>query len=431
MDDASLIVEAMHDDLERLADAASAKTSRVLRLAVMAAWKVAADNIGGAWSAAAASNALAQLRQALQVSVAAEWGRPYADRAIAAAKAAASRSAALLRALDKRFGVARPLNFDALQWAAATGERLGKTRLRTFQTSMARYGAGLVGEIEDAVTANAVLGKPWYEVEKLLRGRVEGAIADQQWKIDRIMRTETSAIYNGALLASYEEEDADEEPVLKRLSATFDKVTGADSVAVHGQVRKLGEPFQDPRGRLYQAPPNRPHDREVVLPHRASWGPTPPALGGPRGESAGIRRPAAGASPRTMQASARLTEIVADVNGLRRQRDAGDPVGPLLGEARRRLQEGQVVLAASMAGDRRGGGAGAAAVSGATLSFGGIAGKVVAVRGRTAVLSIGGQRMDLPIVDGKVLGASSGRGSVTVPEALRPMAAAMISAALR
>lgn len=431
MDEASQIVEAMHADLEDLADAASAKTARAIRLAMAVAWKEVAGR-GGVWSAAAAQAALMQLTAAMRVALAAEAGPEYARRAIAATKRAARRQAALLRTLDRRFlGSARALNFDALKWAESQGERLGAFRLRGFQASMGRYGVGVVAAVEDAVTANALLGKPWYEAERVLKGKISGVLADEQWKIDRIMRTETAAVYNGALLASLEEEDDDDEPMLKRLSATFDKVTGADSVAAHGQVRKVGEPFQDIRGRLYQAPPNRPHDREVVLPHRASWGPTPPPLGGPREEGSGMRRGSGDASPETLRATARLAEITSDVNDLRKRRDAGAPIDPLLREARKRLQEGQVVLAANRAGDRKSTGKGVRPVSGAWVSLGGIGARVVGVGQGAAALSIGGQRVDVPLSPrGVLLGATPGKGSVVVPEALRPAAAAMLRASL-
>jgi len=51
----------------------------------------------------------------------------------------------------------------------------------------------------------------------------------------------------------------------KILVATFDNVTGTDSLFVHLQERPIDRPFEDNRGHLYQHPPNRPWDREVVL----------------------------------------------------------------------------------------------------------------------------------------------------------------------
>lgn len=44
----------------------------------------------------------------------------------------------------------------------------------------------------------------------------------------------------------------------------------SDSYAVHGQIRRPEQAFQAWTG-LYQHPPNRPNDREIVVPHRLSW----------------------------------------------------------------------------------------------------------------------------------------------------------------
>jgi hypothetical protein len=54
----------------------------------------------------------------------------------------------------------------------------------------------------------------------------------------------------------------------------------SDSIAVHGQIRLPGEPFDTWYGKR-QSPPDRPNDREIVVPHRIAW-PIPPELR-PRG----------------------------------------------------------------------------------------------------------------------------------------------------
>lgn len=58
--------------------------------------------------------------------------------------------------------------------------------------------------------------------------------------------------------------------VVKVLSETFDERTGADSFAVHGQIRRNEEPFDSWYGQMMH-PPARPNDRAVVTPHRKSW----------------------------------------------------------------------------------------------------------------------------------------------------------------
>lgn len=425
MDEASRIVAGMRADLDRLAGDASARSREAIRLAMEAS--IAEIQAGGLWTQASSIAALVQLREALLTILAAQAGPLFLAAAVVVSKAAAAREAALLRALDKRFkGAARPLNFDALVWAERQGERLGRLRLPAVQVATGRYSAAVMADLERSLTANALLGKPWWEAEKLLRRGTARALADEQWRIDRIMRTETAAIYNGSMLAAMEAEDTPADPMMKRLSATFDRATGKDSVAAHGQVRRVGEPFQDIRGRLYQAPPNRPHDRELVLPHRASWGPTPPALEGPRPQAAGLRRRGED-SPQTLAASAELTRMAGDVNDLRRRAQVGEPTGALLEVARRRLAEGQVVLAANRVRDRVLDGAGVRARPGQPISLGGISARVRSVAAGIAVVDIGGAAVRVKLDrSGRLLGASTGAGQVVVSREQREQALGML-----
>jgi len=60
--------------------------------------------------------------------------------------------------------------------------------------------------------------------------------------------------------------------MVKILVAGFDDRTAWDSYQVHGQIRKLSEPFEwitrDGQRIAYMTPPNRPNDRETVIYHR-------------------------------------------------------------------------------------------------------------------------------------------------------------------
>ena len=89
---------------------------------------------------------------------------------------------------------------------------------------------------------------------------------------ERIVRTETAYAYNASRMETLHEAKARDFPDLgKKILATFDPRTAADSVAVHGQVRELREAFVDGAGRVYQHPPARPNDRETVIPWRSGW----------------------------------------------------------------------------------------------------------------------------------------------------------------
>lgn len=169
----------------------------------------------------------------------------------AVARASQGRQADLLHALDKRFaGAVRPLRFDSLAWLEE--QTASQIRLRQYPRSFARYGGAAVREIEETLAKLALTGRPWTEARPQVWSAVRGVVGGREWMVDRILRTETAAIYNGTALAAMIEEDEPENPMLKRLVATFDRRTGADSKAVHGQVRPTHRPspprVRGPRG---------------------------------------------------------------------------------------------------------------------------------------------------------------------------------------
>lgn len=135
---------------------------------------------------------------------------------------------------------------------------------------LARYGEAVVGKFEEELRTALVARKPWDEVRNALIAQspfLQGAPA---FWAQRIVRTELMGAYNRAGWEATKAADDELGDVVKILSATFDNRTGADSYAVHGQIRRVTEAFQWWEG-SYMHPPNRPNDREVVVPHRLAW----------------------------------------------------------------------------------------------------------------------------------------------------------------
>lgn len=133
-----------------------------------------------------------------------------------------------------------------------------------------RYGDAVVEKFESHLQQRLLARTPWADVRN-------GLIADSPFLqqapafwAERIVRTEAMNGSNRAIWETNKAADEQLGDVVKILSATFDTRTGADSVAVHGQIRRPEEAFQWWEG-LYQHPPNRPNDREVVVTHRLSW----------------------------------------------------------------------------------------------------------------------------------------------------------------
>jgi hypothetical protein len=105
-----------------------------------------------------------------------------------------------------------------------------------------------------------------------------GTFDREKWRAERIVRTESSYAY-GVTNQSCLHEVAHEVPnLMKRLVTTFDIRTGADSKQLNGQTVKFDAPFvwlKATKGGVerveYMNPPNRPNDREVVIPWRADY----------------------------------------------------------------------------------------------------------------------------------------------------------------
>lgn len=248
------------------------------------------------------------LRQVEDVSrtVARGVARISGDAAGRAAEVGAEGLLRYLRQAQARYGSrARPLAIReaamlrrAVQGAESTVLRRLATTERTLERSerqpsaldetaprislerptsvLTRYTLNTIGEFEKVLSTGLATRKPWGDVrEELIRKSPFLKGAPASWA-ERIVRTETMGALNRAGWESIRSADDDLGDMVKILSATFDARTGWDSYQVHGQIRRPDQAFAWAGG-LYQHPPNRPNDREVVVPHRTAW-PIPPEL---------------------------------------------------------------------------------------------------------------------------------------------------------
>jgi len=135
---------------------------------------------------------------------------------------------------------------------------------------LTRYSSAVIEEFEGVLRRGMLTGKPWGDVRDELTSKSPFLQGSPKFWAERIVRTETMGAYNRAGWESIRAADDELGDMVKILSATFDDRTGWDSYQVHGQIRRVDEAFAW-KGGLYQSPPNRPNDREVVVPHRVSW----------------------------------------------------------------------------------------------------------------------------------------------------------------
>lgn len=179
-----------------------------------------------------------------------------------------------LSALDKHFnGSVTPLNFDSLKWWESTNRDIGRMRIEQYEKSWNRYGYTMSNKIREEIAKNVLIGESWQNVRPKIQEITKDVVKGEQYRVDTLIRTETSAVWNGTQLMAMQAEDSKEDPMLKKLVAHFDAVTGRDSVRLHGQTRPVKKPFYDSfNGITYQAPPNRPNDREIMVGWRSSYG---------------------------------------------------------------------------------------------------------------------------------------------------------------
>lgn len=133
-----------------------------------------------------------------------------------------------------------------------------------------RYGSAVIKTFEGALQQRFLQKQTWSMARQAIVDEspfLQGAPA--HWA-ERVIRTETMAASNRASWEAIQEVQSTDGDMVKILSATFDDRTAADSYAVHGQIRRVSEAFESWFG-MYQAPPNRPNDREIVAPHNTRW----------------------------------------------------------------------------------------------------------------------------------------------------------------
>lgn len=271
------LAQLQHERFERLWQTLTVRQRRIVTKALDSFEEQLAKTRRGSWSASTSAQTMVQLAQAVKGLSSKQLASLRRGLPMIAERAQAS-TADWLRILDESFtGSVRPLRWDSLAWLDQTRSPLLRSRLRQQRKSFARYGAQAVSDIEDAIAQRVLTGTPWTDAREEVMSIVREEVGGHQWMVDRIIRTESATVHSGIVIEALHAEEADDpdpaDPMLKKLVATFDASTGQDSRLLHGQTRKLDEPFLDvTNGREYMAPPNRPNDREIVVGWRRSWG---------------------------------------------------------------------------------------------------------------------------------------------------------------
>lgn len=230
------------------------------------------------FTAAQLRSTLAQVKQVMRdlnsgmKDLVVSQGRTAADAAASGTLDYMARAERKFKGINARLPLAEAVMKDRavartessiLRRLTARGDPAGRGILQ-------RYGMSTVTKFEEKLQLGIATRKPWAEMRAdLISESTFLKQAPASWA-ERIVRTETMAAYNRAGWETTRDAQNELGDMVKILSATFDDRTGWDSYLVHGEIRRTDEAFEGPFG-LYQHPPNRPNDREIVVPHRISW----------------------------------------------------------------------------------------------------------------------------------------------------------------
>jgi hypothetical protein len=268
------VLRRMRRNLGKLGARAKERQVRLVTATLRAESRRLAAATAGTWTHSEAQATVLQLRVALSrltVSMTAGLGEDLVRATVVSHRDAVT----YIRTADKAYaGAVRPLRFEAAEFLDRAAANAGTARISNYGKSFARYGAELTRAVEEAASRSALLGVSWHEAANEVSAALRSEAGLRDWEIRRVVETEVSAAYNQMQLDALIAEDSDpRDRMHKRLMAVFDRRTGRDSVLLHGQTQPVREPFYDAtRGRFYMAPPNRPHDREMVIGWRQSYG---------------------------------------------------------------------------------------------------------------------------------------------------------------
>lgn len=187
------------------------------------------------------------------------------------ARAGTSHLVEELNAFDDHFmGAVTPINVNAAIIASDTNNLL----INKYKSSVATYSEEVRNQLTSVLTQAAIGEIPYSEVVR----RVGQFFIAEQWKIERLARTELHQVYNLAKMNSMRSlAKAAGTDLKKTLIHPMDSRTGKDSkyAAKLDLIVPIDQPFRykwQGKERVYMTPPDRPNDRSILVPYREKYG---------------------------------------------------------------------------------------------------------------------------------------------------------------
>lgn len=174
---------------------------------------------------------------------------------------------------NKKFtGAVLPINMNVVAVATDVSEMLFNKREASLRAYNESIRSQMANAIADATIAQSTMSELVSNIGRFFLG--------EEWRIDRIVRTELHNVYNKGKIRGMTDlwgNGEGEIPDLKKtLFHPMDSRTGKDSIWLnkHNPIVPIDEPFVETSTgkRLeYMAPPNRPNDRAILIPFRDEW----------------------------------------------------------------------------------------------------------------------------------------------------------------
>jgi hypothetical protein len=176
---------------------------------------------------------------------------------------------------SKKFeGSVQPLNIDMVAIATDSKNFL----INKHDASIDAYSADLRAQIAQNITNAMIMRDTTQRTVSALVADVGRFFVGEEWKLQRIARTEMHGMYNFSKLNGLDKVQETSIPDLKKaLMHPMDSRTAADSkkLAKENPVVDIDEPFRftyKGKERVFMMPPDRPNDRAILVPFREHWG---------------------------------------------------------------------------------------------------------------------------------------------------------------
>ena len=201
-----------------------------------------------------------------------------ANSADATATLAQRHVVSAIKQFEKRFAGTEPvLRLEEASVFRGVYKSVEPSLLARYHKLTNNYPMQTIQRVQGQLAMSMVKGEGVDQAVRRIASK--GGIFDRErWRAERIVRTEGSYAYGVTNQQCLQEVSHEVPRLMKRLVSTFDQRTGKDSKILNGQTVPFDQPFvwmkQTKAGveRVeFMNPPNRPNDRECVVPWRADY----------------------------------------------------------------------------------------------------------------------------------------------------------------